>query len=179
MATTKKPAAKTKPKPTKGSPAGATADTVSKIVSSKELAAVVGVELTKRLDPTTIRRLRKALPGYVSMLDDVAGLLHDDAALLNLPDVTPEALLTAQGRQKYLAAREGVVETVHRSIYEQRLQADHEAMGMLLKIARRIDAVAEDDPDVRIRWKSLLDFLSKFRRGAESAAPGAGDEEDK
>lgn len=86
-------------------------------------------------------------------------------------DVRPADLLAAQARLKELSAREGVVEAVHRSIYEQRLQADDQAMGMLLKVARRIDTASEDDPDVRVRWKSVLDFLSKFRRGPSASTP--------
>jgi hypothetical protein len=68
---------------------------------------------------------------------------------------------------------------VYRSVYEQRLQAADEGMGMLFKIARRIEAVAEDDPDIRVRWKSLLDFLSKFRRGPSSSAPAVEETGDK
>lgn len=171
MATAKKTAAKKKPKPGAKAAASKPKASASKLVSSKDLAGQLGVQLTRRLDTPAVRKLRKALPGYVNMLDDVAALLEDDADLLNLRDVQPAALLDVQARQKYLAAREGVAEAVYRSIYEQRLQADDEAMGMLLKVARRVDAVSEDDPDILVRWKSLLDFLAKFRRGPSAAPP--------
>ncbi len=93
------------------------------------------------------------------------------AAMTPLRDVRPADLISMQARLKALSAREGVVEAVYRSIHEQRLQADDQAMGMLLKIARRVDTASEDDPGVRVRWKSVLDFLSKFRCGPSAPAP--------
>ena len=60
---------------------------------------------------------------------------------------------------------EGVAETLYRSIYEQRLQTDDQAIGMLQKIARRVDALTEDDPGLPDRWRFLMDFLGEFRRG--------------
>lgn len=182
MATTKKAAAKKKAKPaaatsakktsSKGGKGAAKSGTTSKApLTSTALAALLDVKITKRLDTTAVRKLRKALPGYSNMLDDVAALLEEDAALLNLRDVRPADLLAAQARLKELSAKEGVVEAVYRSVYEQRLQADDQAMGMLLKIVRRIETASEDDPDVRMRWKSVLDFLSKFRRGPSAPAP--------
>jgi len=82
--------------------------------------------------------------------------------------VTPAALFLAQAEQKYLSAREAVAEAVFRSAYEQRLQIDDRAMGMLQKLSRRIDALTEDDDTLPIRWKFLKDFLV-------SVAAGSGD----
>ncbi|WP_437967466.1 hypothetical protein WMF04_49315 [Sorangium sp. So ce260] len=84
---------------------------------------------------------------------------------INLPDVTPEALLAAQAEQKYLAVREAVAHAVYRSLFEQRMQVDDRAMKMLEKIARRINALKEDDRDLLCRWKLPLDFLGTFREG--------------
>ncbi|AUX34342.1 MULTISPECIES: hypothetical protein [Sorangium] len=140
--------------------------------STREVADMLGVKLSPPLKPEQIARLRKALPGYAGILDDVAALLEDDAEALNLPDVTPEALLEAQAEQKYLAAREAVAHAVYRSLFEQRLQVDDRAMKMLEKIARRVNALKEDDRDLPARWKLLLDFLGTFRQGgARKAAP--------
>src|SRR5438105_737009 len=100
-----------------------------KLPNATDVAKLLGMTVTKRLSTDQIQRLRKPLPGYVGLLDDAAKQLARDADLLNLPDVTPEALLLAQVRQKYLAAREAVAETVFRAIYEQRLQMDDHAMA--------------------------------------------------
>ncbi|XXY53348.1 hypothetical protein WME91_19650 [Sorangium sp. So ce269] len=145
--------------------------------STREVADMLGVTLSPPLKPEQTARLRKALPGYAGILDDVAALLEEDAGALNLPDVTPEALLEAQAEQKYLAAREAVAHAVYRSLFEQRMQVDDRAMKMLEKIARRINALKEDDRDLPGRWKLLLDFLGTFRQGGarkpKSAEPAA------
>jgi hypothetical protein len=133
-----------------------------------DLAQMLGVQLTRRLKTDQVRRLRKGLPGYVSVLDDAARQLDEDAEVLGLKDVTPESLLAAQEEQKYLAARETTAEMVYRAIYEQRLQVDDRAMGMLLQIARRVNALAEEDPNLPARWKFLRDFLGGFRASAAS-----------
>ena len=140
------------------------------IPSARAVAEIAGGRLTKRLTTDQIARLRKALPGYVSLLDDAARQLEQDGRLLNLPDVTPEELLATHARQKELAAREAVAETVHRSFYEQRLVVDDHAMRMMLKLARRIDAMKEDDPELLGRWKFLRDFLAQFRTGRPGKA---------
>jgi len=145
------------------------------MTSARTLAQMMGGKLTKRLTANQIARLRRALPGYVSLLDDAARQLEEDADLLNLPDVTPEGLLDAQARQKYLSAREAVAEAVYRAFYEQRLMVDDQAMAMMQKLARRIEAMKEDDPELPGRWKFLRDFLAQFRPGrpGKSAAPVA------
>ncbi|WP_437896221.1 hypothetical protein [Sorangium sp. So ce124] len=46
-------------------------------------------------------------------------------------------------------------------------------MKMLEKLARRVNALKEDDRDLPGRWKLLLDFLGTFRQGGakRKAAP--------
>jgi len=146
------------------------------IMSARTLAQMMGGKLTKRLTADQTARLRRALPGYVSLLDDAARQLEEDVDLLNLPDVTPEGLLEAQARQKYLSAREAVAEAVYRAFYEQRLVVDDHAMAMMQKLARRIEAMKEDDPELPGRWKFLRDFLAQFRPGrpGKPAAPVPG-----
>ena len=122
------------------------------------------------------------LEGRVSILDDIAELLEEDAAELNLKDVTPAALLDAQARQKALAAREAVLEAAYMSSYHQRLVVDDEAVGMLRAIARRVQSRAEENPELPIRYKAMLDFLASFQGGrkpgskaaAAAAAPAEG-----
>ena len=153
-----------------------------KAPTSRALADFLGVKLDPVLQPKEAQRLRKALPGYGSVLDDAAEQLREDEDALNLADVTPAALAEAQATVKGLAAREAVVEAVYRSIYHQRLLADDNGVGMLQKIARRVNAVAEDDPEIRLRWKFLLDYLGSFhgsgrppksRAGAGSGTAGS------
>jgi hypothetical protein len=138
-----------------------------------ELAAMFGVTVEKPMRPEEIWRLRKPLPGYVAVLDDVAQLLEDEGEALQIQGVTPAELLAAQADQKYLAAREAVLYAVYRSVYEQRLRVDDRAMKMLEKIARRLNALAEDDATLKTRWKILLDFLASFR----SSGPQKGEAE--
>ena len=143
-----------------------------------DLAAMFGVTVQKPLHKDAIWRLRKPVPGYAAMLDDAAELLAAEGEALQLKDVKPADLLAAQEEQRFLTTREAVLHTVYRSVYEQRLQADDRAMKMLEKIARRVNALAEDDPTLKARWKLVLDFLATFRQGgaqtkgeANSGAP--------
>jgi hypothetical protein len=133
--------------------------------SAKGLAAVLGVTLKTPMKTAQIQSLRKATPGYVNVLDDAAAQLADDAGLLGLKDVTADALLATKKEQRALAAKEAVAEAVHRAIYEQRLVVDDRGMKMLDKIARRVNAMTEDDPDLPTRWKFLLDYVGEFRPG--------------
>jgi hypothetical protein len=153
--------------------------TAPKIPAAKAVAAFVGLTLKPALTSVKIRRLRRALPGYVNMLDDIAELLEEDAAELNLKEVTPAALLDAQARQKDLASREAVLEAAYISAYHQRLTVDDEAVGMLRALARRIQSRAEESPELPIRYKAMLDFLAKFGGGRKpgkgaAAAPAEG-----
>ena len=90
-----------------------------------------------------------------------------------MSDITPDMLLQAQAEQKYLGAREAVAYSVYRSLFEQRLQVDDRAMKILEKLARRVNVVREDDPDLPDRWKLLLDFLGTFRQGGGKKAAAA------
>jgi hypothetical protein len=140
-----------------------------KLPNPRDLAAFMGVRLETRRTTAQIQRLRKALPGYASLLDDVAELIEADAADLNLKDVRPADLLRVQAQQKDLSAREAVLEMVYRTVYEQRLQVDDEGIGMLQQIARRVQSRAEENPDLPLRYKTLLDFLGTFRGGGRPA----------
>lgn len=140
-----------------------------KVPTAKAVAEFVGITLKPALTSVKIQRLRRALPGYASILDDIAELLEEDAADLNLKDVTPAALLDAQARQKDLAAREAVLEAAYLSSYHQRLVVDDEAMGMLRAIARRVQSRAEESPELPIRYKAMFDFLAKFGGGRRPA----------
>ena len=172
MANAKKKPVKPSAKPKKAAKKSAK---TSKPPTSKALAAMLGVALVPPLKPQQTSRLRKALPGYAGILDDVATLLENEDGF-QVSGVTPQALLEAQGQQKFLSEREAIAKTVHRNLFEQRLIVDDQAMKMLEKIARRVGSLKEDDPDLPSRWKLLLDFLGTFRGGGgqktiEESAP--------
>jgi hypothetical protein len=143
--------------------------------TAEEVAALVGIALMPRMSPDQIQRMRRGLPGYVGLLDDVAHQYDDDGDQLALPGVSSAELLAMQSQQQHLAAREGVVEAVHRSAYEQRLATDDRAMATLQRIARRVNALREDDPGLAVRWKFLLDFLGVFRPGRAKKRPASSD----
>lgn len=121
--------------------------------------------LKPALPSVKIQRMRRALPGYVNLLDDVAELVAEDQSELKLEEGTAATLLDLQRRQKDLSAREAVLQAAYISAYHQRLGVDDEGMGMLQQIARRIQSRAEENPDLLLRYKSLLDFLGTFRGG--------------
>lgn len=61
--------------------------------------------------------------------------------------------------------REAVAQAVYRSVFEQRLHVDGRAMNTIEMIARRINALKENDRELPARRKLLLDFLGSFRQG--------------
>ncbi len=173
MATaTKKKAAGTQKKTTKTAAAKAhrPAKKGAKLPTPKEVAAFVGLTLKPHLTPPQIQKLRRGLPGYVNILDDVADLIEEDAIDLNLKEVTPAGLLDAQARQKEMSAREAVLEAAYVSAYHQRMLIDDEAIGMLRIIARRIQSRAEENPDLLVRYKAMLDYLATFHGGRRSGS---------
>jgi hypothetical protein len=141
----------------------------TKVPTAGQLAGTLELTLTEELTAKEVASLRKALPGYASLLDNAADALA--SGTLVLKDVTPETLRAAEKHRADLLAREQVLYRVWRSAYHQRLQADDVAMGLLQKIARRVDAMAEDEPELRDEWKFLSDFLGMFRRKGPVAAP--------
>jgi hypothetical protein len=136
-----------------------------------ELAGSLGVELKPPLKTNQVVRLRRALPGYVNALDNTAELLEQDGAVLGFDEATPARLVDMQRRYKKLRTAETLLETVHQSVYHQRLQLDDEAMGLLQSIVRRVQSRAEEDPQMPLRWGALLDFMGAFRKGGGRAAP--------
>lgn len=136
--------------------------------SPRELAGALGITLKPPLTPKQVRRLRKPLPGYAATLHDTAEQVATDGPALGLPEGTAEELTDMQRRYKELRANETLLETVYRSVYYQRLLLDDEAMGTLLRIARRVQSRAEENPQLPLRWSTLLDFLGAFREGGRA-----------
>jgi hypothetical protein len=121
-------------------------------MTTTALASSLGVTVTPPLTRAQMLALRKALPGYIGMLDDAATQLDEDASLLNLKGVTGASLLQLQTKQKFLSSRESVSE-----------------IGALFAINKRVDAMKGQDPDLAARWSFLSDFLQTFRPGTNAA----------
>jgi hypothetical protein len=142
-----------------------------------DLAAFLGVKLHKPLDPVVMKHFRRGLPGYIQMLDDVAAGLDSEAVDLALTDVTSAALRDAKAKLLHLHAVEDVAQAVYRSVYEERLQEDNDAIGMMQKVHRRIGSYSEDHPEILARWKFLRDFMARFHSGGrktQAAEPADG-----
>lgn len=138
--------------------------------TAAEVSRSLGVELAPVLSSTQVKRLRRALPGYAAQLDEAVALLAGDADALNVPGQLGEQLAAMRGRHRMLAQAEATLSTAYMSAYHQRLGLDHEAMGLLLMLARRVKSRAEENPELMVRWKTLLDFLGTFRQGGRSAS---------
>jgi hypothetical protein len=161
-------AARPRPAPARAEAAGGERMRVKAGSTAKQLAALLDIELTKPLSPDEVFRLRKALPGYAAQLDDAASRLDEETLLPKLLDFTSQDLLDAHRQQAELSQREAAAKAAYEAVYYQRLKVDDRGVAMLQKLGRRIDMLAEDDPGIRDRWKTLRDFLAKFRPG-----PGA------
>jgi len=141
-----------------------------KTLTRKELADFLSIELKDALPPKTIQAFLKALPGYDMVLDDVAGKLVDDMHLLALKSVTPQRLLDIKDQQAFFSNREAICWQLYRCSYEQRLANDDAAMKALFAVTRRIEALSEDYPELLDRYKSLLDYMAKFRPGTNAGS---------
>lgn len=144
------------------------------VPTAAETAAFLGAKMTKALTPAQVKSLLKPLPGYTNVLDDAAAQYEEDGSILAVKGVSASALLDVKARQRDLSKREEIAKEVHRSLYEQRMQADDEGIGMLRGIGRRINALAEDHPELLTNWKSVLDFLAEFAPPGKKASTDDG-----
>ena len=168
------PAKKKAAKPAKSQKKTGKASAKTGDKTAADVAAFVGVKIQKPLDPEKTRGFRKALPGYMPMLEDVAKALKKESVDLGIGDVTPAALADAHDELERLHAIEDVLQPVYRSVYEERLALDDKAIGMLHKITRRVGALSEDEPTLLNRWRFLRDFLAHFHGGGRQAQADEG-----
>ncbi len=145
----------------------------AEVPTAQAFAAMIGAKITPRLATAQVRALVKAPPGYVNVLDDAADQYEIDEGTLRVKDVSADALRALKAAQKLLAKREAVAQEVYRSLYEQRLQLDSQAMKMLQAIGRRIAAMKPDHPELGVDWKSVTDFLAEYHPGRPAAPPPA------
>jgi hypothetical protein len=140
-------------------------------MTAHSLAESLGVALKDPLASSEVARMLRPLPGYASVLRDIPRHLKVDAEVLHLKDLSASKVQEIVERQERLASLEGALKAVQRAVFEQRMEADDEAMRALFKIARRVQGMAEDDPTLPGRWRFLLDYVNTFRsNGGEEAS---------
>ncbi|MBI5513798.1 MAG: hypothetical protein HY909_08515 [Deltaproteobacteria bacterium] len=140
-------------------------------MTAHSLAELLGVALEDPLAPSEVARLLRPLPGYASVLRDIPRHLTVDADVLHLKDLSPTKVQEIVDQQERLTSLESALKAVQRAVFEQRMEADDEAMRVLFKIARRVQGMAEDDPTLPGRWRFLLDYVNTFRsNGGDEAS---------
>jgi hypothetical protein len=144
---------------------------------TEQIAELLNVEFHPLLDPSDVRELQKALPGYQAVADDAArfALKHKDTLKLDKVRASIQQGLDDVNR---LEPVEHLLEKLYLSIYHQRLQATAKCMEGLYDTARRIRDFAEAYPEIEEEGQHLLDFMKAFRPGPkkEKKEEGAGGE---
>jgi len=131
---------------------------------TEQIAELLNVEFHPLLDPSDVRELQKALPGYQAVADDAArfALKHKDTLKLDKVRASIQKGLDDVVR---LEPVEHLLEKLYLSIYHQRLQATAKCMEGLYDTARRIRDFAEAYPEIEEEGQHLLDFMKAFRPG--------------
>jgi hypothetical protein len=131
---------------------------------TEQIAELLNVEFHPLLDPSDVRELQKALPGYQAVADDAArfALKHKDTLKLDKVRASIQQGLDDVVR---LEPVEHLLEKLYLSIYHQRLQATAKCMEGLYDTARRIRDFAEAYPEIEEEGQHLLDFMKAFRPG--------------
>jgi hypothetical protein len=131
---------------------------------TEQIAELLNVEFHPLLDPSDVRELQKALPGYQAVADDAArfALKHKDTLKLDKVRASIQQGLDDVAR---LEPIEHLLEKLYLSIYHQRLQATAKCMEGLYNTARRIRDFAEAYPEIEEEGQHLLDFMKAFRPG--------------
>ena len=142
---------------------------------TEQIAELLGVEFLPPLEPSEIRELQKALPGYQAVADDAARFCQNHADALRL-DKVRASLEQGLADVARLEPIEHLLEKLYLSIYHQRLQATAKCMEGLYDTARRIRDFAEAYPEIKEEGQHLLDFMKAFRPGPkkEKKEEGAG-----
>lgn len=142
---------------------------------TEQIAELLGVEFLPLLEPSDVRELQKALPGYQAVADDAARFCQKHGDVLRLDEVRA-SLEQGLADVTRLEPVEHLLEKLHLSIYHQRLQATAKCMEGLYDTARRIRDFAEAYPEIEEEGQHLLDFMKAFRPGPkkEKKEEGAG-----
>ncbi|MCI5121113.1 MAG: hypothetical protein D3908_07990 [Candidatus Electrothrix sp. AUS4] len=129
-----------------------------------QIAQLLGVEFPPPLDPSEIKSLQKALPGYQAVADDAARFCQNHADALRLDEVRA-SLEQGLADVAHLEPVEHLLEKLYLSVYHQRLQATAKCMEGLYDTTRRIRDFAEAFPEIKEEGQPLLDFMKAFRPG--------------
>ncbi|WP_339137559.1 MAG: hypothetical protein WGN25_05710 [Candidatus Electrothrix sp. GW3-4] len=131
---------------------------------TEQIAQLLGVEFPPSLDPSAIKSLQKALPGYKAVADDAARFCqnHTDAPRLDEVRTSLEQGLADVAR---LEPVEHLLQQLYLSIYHQHLRATAKCMEGLYDTTRRIRDFAEAFPEIKEEGQPLLDFMKAFRPG--------------
>lgn len=149
-------------------------ETAKEKVSIEQVAELLGVQIEAPLDPSDVRGLHKALPGYQAMVDDTARLVQEHAATLRLePSITAD-LKQGMAEVKQLEPLEHLLERLYQTVYHQRLQATSRCMEGLYGTSRRIREFENAYPEIKEEAQFLFDFLKAFRPGPKKGKSGAG-----
>nr|VFK23478.1 MAG: hypothetical protein BECKMB1821G_GA0114241_100517 [Candidatus Kentron sp. MB]VFK27885.1 MAG: hypothetical protein BECKMB1821I_GA0114274_100516 [Candidatus Kentron sp. MB]VFK74451.1 MAG: hypothetical protein BECKMB1821H_GA0114242_100516 [Candidatus Kentron sp. MB] len=131
----------------------------------ERVSKLLNVEYLPPMEPSEVRSLNKALPGYQAIADDTARLIQKDGKILNLDPSVLADLEQGIADVARLEPAEWLLEKLYLSVYHQRLQATDKCMGAMYDTARRIRDFAEAYPEVAEDGHFLLDFMKAFRPG--------------
>ena len=140
---------------------------------TEQIAEILNVEFPSPPDPSLVKTLHRALPGYQTVADDAARFAQQHEELLNLNAVRT-ALEQALADVNQLEPVEHLLERLYQSVYYQRLQATDRCMEGLYDITRRIRDFAEAYPEVAEGGQPLLDFMKAFKPGRKKEKKESG-----
>lgn len=149
--------------------------TPAPLPDAASLLARFGCELREPLDPRHIRRFRRSLPGYASVLETAAKFLAAEDTRPPLPGVTVADIKALEAHRASLVAAEAVLQTAYRSVYEERLALDDRGVGYLRRLWRAV--ARAESRELENHWGFLRAFLGTFqggrRRKTEEVTPKA------
>ena len=140
---------------------------------TEQIAALLGVEFPPPPDPSQVKTMHRALPGYQVAADDAARFAEEHADLLNLSEIRT-ALEQALADVNQFEPIEYLLERLYKSIYYQRLQATDRCMEGLYDLTRRIRDFSEAYPEIAEEGQPLLDFMRAFKPGPKNEENGNG-----
>lgn len=131
--------------------------------TSDGIAAVLGFVMREPLAAGTVKRLRKSLPGYASVLGDAGRKLASEEEALDIRGVAAADIAAIVAERERLTRAEAVLEAAYRAAYEQRILLDDQGINALRKIDRAVQNLG--DRETSNRWSFLHDYLAAFNGG--------------
>ncbi|WP_339137281.1 MAG: hypothetical protein WGN25_04615 [Candidatus Electrothrix sp. GW3-4] len=140
---------------------------------TEQIAEILDVEFPPPPDPSQVKALHRALPGYQTVVDDAIRFAEKHGTLLNLDEIR-SSLEQAKTDVNHLEPVEHLLERLYHSVYYQRLLGTDRCMEGLYDITRRIRDFSEAYPEIAEEGQPLLDFMKAFRRGRKKEKKGNG-----